>query len=623
MTRKAVLVGINKYNGSPLRGCVNDVIVMHQLLTKQFGFKHEDIKVLTDYEATKINIINSIKWLTQGVSSGDSIVFHYSGHGAQVSVDDWTSTNETDGLDEILCSVDLDWNNPLRDHELGTYFKRVPKDCNTLVIMDCCLAPETEIPLLDGTVKTIKELSEEGGEYWVYSNDGNGNIVPGKAHSARITGYRDLIKITLDNGDMLECTEDHLIMLKTGEYKEAGKLTTKDSLMPLYRKTSDGEDNMFGYEMCFEDNKWKFTHHIIRDHFGMKKNKTKTICHHKDINKRNNCPENLQMVSWKEHQKMHGEIGSANFKKMWENADYIKWRNSEAYKKQQSYVIKEKWQDSEYRKTMLNALYDSKRAKNNFEEDRKRMIQRNKDPKYQHKCMRGKILKFVNTIDSLDIYNDKKPPFLPKLENIYKYFNKDENVIELANNYNHKINKIKRTNRTEAVYDLTVDKYHNFAINAGIFVHNCHSGTSLRGCFGKNKLKTEDDYISRSINPPISNILSNPALIVNNDLSFNFPDPKQNDKAYVSKFLVDTVEQGDAILLSGCKEDQTSADAWIDNRYQGAMTYELNAILLKNNYNVTYQQLIKEVNEYMARFKFTQVPQLECSKIYFDKKFLM
>ena len=285
--KRAVLVGINKYKQAPLRGCVNDVIVMHSILTKQFGFKHEDIKVLTDYEATKQNIINNIKWLTQGIGSGDSIVFHYSGHGEQISVDDWTSTNEDDGLDEILCSVDLDWDAPIRDHELGAYFKRVPKDCNTLVVMDCC-----------------------------------------------------------------------------------------------------------------------------------------------------------------------------------------------------------------------------------------------------------------------------------------------------------------------------------------------HSGTSLRGCIGANKLHTEDDYLSRSLDPPISNILSNPALIINDDLSFDFADPKQDGRAFVSKFLVDTVEQGDAILLTGCAESQTSADAWINNRYQGAMTYALAATLHEYNYDITYKQLITEVNNYMSKFKFTQVPQLEAHKEFFDKKFL-
>lgn len=650
--KQALLVGINAYQGAPLRGCINDVIVMQQILVKQFGFKQEDIKILTDKEATKVNIVNGIKWLTQGVGSGDSIVFHYSGHGSQVMVDDMTSTDEVDGRDEIICPVDLDWNDPLRDNELGSYFKRVPKDCTTLVVLDCCLAAETKIPLLDGTVKTIKELSDEGGEYWVYSNDGNGNMVPGKAHSARITGFRELIKITLDNGEVLECTEDHRIMLKTGEYKEAGKLTTKDSLMPLYRKISDESNGMVGYEMCHVDDAWLFTHHIVRDHFDMKQDKSKTVCHHKDINKRNNVPENLQMVSWKEHQKMHGDVGSANFKKMWENEEYVEWRNSDIYRKQQSYVIKEKWQDPEYRDTMLNALYNGERAKNNFEEDRKRIIKMNKDPEmakkqrawqktkegqaklkkdmlnknknpnHQRKCMRARILGFINTIDDLEKYNEKKPKLLPKLENIYKYFDKNENIIELANNYNHKIVKIERTGRTEEVYDLTVDKYHNFAIESGIYVHNCHSGTGLRNGFSPGALHTENDYVNRFISPPISNILANPAVIVKDDLSFDFPDPSIDSRAIRSSFLVDTVKQGDAILLAGCQENQTSADAWISNRYQGAMTYALAAILNANNYNISYKELVTKVNSYMDKFKYEQNPQLECRPEFFDIKFL-
>jgi hypothetical protein len=102
--KKAFLVGINKYTGSPLRGCVNDVVVIHQILTTKFGFKNENVKIITDYEATKKNIINGLKWLTQGVKSGDSIVFHYSGHGSQVMVDDWTATEEVDGRDAILIS---------------------------------------------------------------------------------------------------------------------------------------------------------------------------------------------------------------------------------------------------------------------------------------------------------------------------------------------------------------------------------------------------------------------------------------------------------------------------------------------------------------------------------------
>lgn len=285
--KKALLVGINNYNGSPLRGCINDVLVIFQILTSKFGFKTEDIKILTDIEATRQNIVTGLKWLTQGVTDGDTIVFHYSGHGSQVMVDDWSSSSEVDGRDEILCPVNLDWNNPLRDRELGEYFKRVPKACETLVILDCC-----------------------------------------------------------------------------------------------------------------------------------------------------------------------------------------------------------------------------------------------------------------------------------------------------------------------------------------------HSGTGLRNGFAPGKEKTSADWVNRFISPPLSNILSNPALIIKDDLSFDFPDPKNDCRAIKNGFLVETADQGDAILLSGCEDNQTSADAWINNKYQGAMTYMLAHVLAANNYDINYMQLIHTMNAKMDQFKYTQNPQLECKPEFMAKKFL-
>lgn len=38
---------------------------------------------------------------------------------------------------------------------------------------------------------------------------------------------------------------------------------------------------------------------------------------------------------------------------------------------------------------------------------------------------------------------------------------------------NHKVVSVEFLNETEDVYDLTVDDYHNFALTAGVFVHNC------------------------------------------------------------------------------------------------------------------------------------------------------
>lgn len=136
--KKALLVGINKYSESPLRGCVNDCLLMYKVLSEKFGFDTKNINLITDYDCTKKNIVRNLENLVNNSKSGDIIFFHYSGHGSQVVVSDWTNSNEADGLDEILCPIDLNWNDPLRDNFLNTLFKDAPKGVKSIVILDCC-----------------------------------------------------------------------------------------------------------------------------------------------------------------------------------------------------------------------------------------------------------------------------------------------------------------------------------------------------------------------------------------------------------------------------------------------------------------------------------------------------
>lgn len=136
--KKAFLVGINKYPNAPLSGCVNDVVLMYKILSEKFDFDKSNIRLMTDTEATKQNILSGLKELIKGVVAGDTIYFHYSGHGSQVVVDDWTNNDEPDGRDEIICPIDLDWNDPLRDHQLSYLFKLIPEGVKIVVVLDCC-----------------------------------------------------------------------------------------------------------------------------------------------------------------------------------------------------------------------------------------------------------------------------------------------------------------------------------------------------------------------------------------------------------------------------------------------------------------------------------------------------
>ena len=137
--RKALLVGINRYPdpGNDLKGCVNDVRQMAETLKSRCGFPGGgNMRILTDARATTKAILEGLAWLTTGVSPGDSLVFHYSGHGSQVP--DGNGDETADGLDEILCPYDLDWKHPLTDDDLAAACAGIPEGALLTVILDCC-----------------------------------------------------------------------------------------------------------------------------------------------------------------------------------------------------------------------------------------------------------------------------------------------------------------------------------------------------------------------------------------------------------------------------------------------------------------------------------------------------
>ncbi len=82
----ALLIGVDKYPDSPLRGCVTDVELQRELLIYRFGFAQSDILTLTNAQATRENIETAfVTHLSEQAKPGDVVVFHFSGCGSRVS----------------------------------------------------------------------------------------------------------------------------------------------------------------------------------------------------------------------------------------------------------------------------------------------------------------------------------------------------------------------------------------------------------------------------------------------------------------------------------------------------------------------------------------------------------
>ncbi|WP_245912503.1 caspase family protein, partial [Brunnivagina elsteri] len=139
----ALLVGINEYgNGvNPLRGCVNDVLLQKELLTHRFGFDPNDIKILTDQQATRQGILTAFEeHLINQAKPGDVVVFHFSGHGSQVIDPD---KDNPDGFNSTLVPIDSDYNSSggvvqdIMGHTLFLLMYALKTD-NVTVVLDSC-----------------------------------------------------------------------------------------------------------------------------------------------------------------------------------------------------------------------------------------------------------------------------------------------------------------------------------------------------------------------------------------------------------------------------------------------------------------------------------------------------
>jgi hypothetical protein len=153
---RALLVGINRYPGCPLSGCINDVTDMAHALVDKFKFASSSITLLADERATTQRILGALNKLVHGAQAGDRLLFHYSGHGAQVAA---RKDEHVHGMDDVICPVDFDWSEEhlIRDVTFHQIFSALPDGVKFNWVSDSChsgtLDRDLEPPAKKGSKK--------------------------------------------------------------------------------------------------------------------------------------------------------------------------------------------------------------------------------------------------------------------------------------------------------------------------------------------------------------------------------------------------------------------------------------------------------------------------------------
>lgn len=101
------------------------------------------------------------------------------------------------------------------------------------------------------------------------------------------------------------------------------------------------------------------------------------------------------------------------------------------------------------------------------------------------------------------------------------------------------------------------------------------------------------------------------------DLKYNYFD---GSKPYTTEVKI-TETVCDVVSISGCRDNQTSADTTISGTGQGAMT---GAFIKNYKDEISYKNLISGMRTWLAQGRYTQVPQLCSGKlINVDSPFLL
>lgn len=395
------------------------------------------------------------------------------------------------------------------------YFK-IPRDVLTICLGKStyarCFRGDTRVALVDGSAPTLEEMArraEEGELFWGYSVGENGRLMVTLLDAPRYIGSDNLLEITLDNDEKIRCTPDHLFMLRDGRWLQAADLRPDTSLMPLYRQLKRG------YEMVYQPlNGHLYPTHRLADEWNLRfdvyADTPDTHRHHLDINRLNNNPWNISRVDAREHIRFHNDRNygegfdreahsQAIRAALARRAQDPKW--AAAYSKTQSERATRFWHDDDYAVTRERLIRQrqnpSAQTRQAHREATLRRYQ-NVAERVRHahamktmwqnapatrRTQQAEIARNINLRTDIDA--DAVKTALHRTGSIRgaaRYLQCDRSVFrrfpEVISEFrgqanNHKVVLIKSLAGEHDVYCLTVPEAGNFALQSGVFVHNC------------------------------------------------------------------------------------------------------------------------------------------------------
>ncbi|HET7078333.1 MAG TPA: RtcB family protein [Chloroflexia bacterium] len=324
-----------------------------------------------------------------------------------------------------------------------------------------CFTGDTLIPTVDGRAYPIADLVDAAGDLLVYALDADQQIVVARATARRTRRDAPLVKVVLDNEQTIVCTPDHLFLLRRGIYRQAQHLHPGTSLMPFRLRTDRDGYTVVRHPGSENDQRV----HWIMARGGLLGDipsfpGQKTVIHHRNFTPTDNRPENLEFMGDRDHVAYHKSMRERNshFQSAW----FEELRKAALAAKAQTPdghdYFAERGTQNILTYMANNPEHFRAAVAGNGQRGKKYLRAYNISPEGRRKSSeiahRSHVCETCGEVvpgGGFGIHNHRR----------------------FRHGYNHKVVSVEPLPYTADVYCLTVPDYGNFALAAGVFVHNC------------------------------------------------------------------------------------------------------------------------------------------------------
>ncbi len=264
----------------------------------------------------------------------DSVFFQNANHSVRATDDfmraveldrDWTTVNVLDGApaktfrarDLMHKIAEAAWvcGDPGMQYDTtANRWHTVPNTGRINASNPCCITGDTLIAVADGrNAVPIRDLVGTVPDVYAWDHQAKRTTIAPMYGIEVKRQNAPVFRVTLDDGSSFRATDDHLIMLRDGSYRQVKDLETGDSLNPFHSEVRRVNDSRTPRRYIYTGRGWRAQYRWLWE-MAYGAAPTGYHIHHSDFNSLNDALSNLVLLLASEHEALHRDqmLGDRN-----------------------------------------------------------------------------------------------------------------------------------------------------------------------------------------------------------------------------------------------------------------------------------------------------------------------